>query len=132
MRWMQPSCGQLGNQRLDTAFSHFGDVGETACAARWVIGYRPRIHQYQTLEALQLPSNDLEGEIATERETYQREARRRICEQLFRHGPQRIVVAESEHSAFVVGLERGNLRSVQPLVRQMGASEGEERPLKHT
>ena len=30
-----------------------------------------------------------------------------------------------------VGLERRDLRSVQPLVRQMGASEGEEGPLRH-
>jgi len=30
-----------------------------------------------------------------------------------------------------VGLERRDLRSVQPLVRQMGASKGEEGPLRH-
>src|SRR5207244_3584265 len=28
---MQPSGRQLGNQRLDTAFSHLGDVGVAAC-----------------------------------------------------------------------------------------------------
>src|SRR5439155_10904351 len=129
---MQPSGRQLGNQRLDTAFSHLGDVGVATCAPRRVIGYRGRVHQYQTLEALQLPSNELERDIATERETDQREARRRICEQLFGHSSQRIVVAEGEHLALVVGLKRGDLRSVQPLVRQMGASDGEERTSKHT
>ena len=129
---MQPACRQLGNQRLDTAFSHLGDIGVAACTPRWVIGYRCRIDQYQTLKALQLPSNDLEGEIAAEREPDQREVRGRICEQHFRHPSQRIVVAECKHRAPVVSLERGDLRSVQPLVRQMGASESEERPLKHT
>src|SRR5512141_1372225 len=108
MLGMQPACGQLGNQRFNTTFSDLGNVGQAPRAPRRVIGYRGRIHQYETLNALQLPSNNLEGEIAAERESNQREARWRLCEQLLRHPSQRIMVAEGEHGALVVGLERGD------------------------
>src|SRR5437762_1561200 len=109
---MKPACGQLGYQRLDAAFSYLGDVGQATRAPRGVIGCRARIHQYQTLETRQLASNDLEREITTERETNQRKARGHLCQQLLRHPSQRIVVAEGKHGAVVVGLERGDLRSV--------------------
>jgi hypothetical protein len=112
VRGMQPACGQLGNQRFDATFSYLGNVDQAPRAPRRMIGYRGRIHQYQTLEALQLSSNDLEGEIAAKRETNQGKARRHVREQLLGHPSQRIVFAKSKYAALIVSLDRGNLRSV--------------------
>src|SRR6266576_4032732 len=112
VRGRQPACRQLGNKRFYATFSYLGNVGQAPGAPRRVIGYRGRVYQYETLKTLQLLSHDLEGEIATERESNQREARGRLGEQLLRHRSQRIMVAEGKRAALVVGLERSDLRSV--------------------
>jgi hypothetical protein len=80
---------------------------------------------------MQLAANDLEGDIAAERQADQREARRRPREQGLGHRGQRILLAKHEDAAVVRRVQRRELRGVEALVAEMGAGKGEAGTRRH-
>src|SRR5262245_21006114 len=73
-----PARRQFGNQCIETTGLYLRDVGKPTLPQSLRVGNRACIEQHQPLDALTLPAEYLEREVAAERQTDQREPRRRM------------------------------------------------------
>lgn len=125
IRRVHPARRQLRDQGIDPPGLHLRNVGEATLPHSLCIGNGTRIEQHEPFDALELPSDYLEREIAAQRQAYQREPRRRTGKQLDGHPAERGVLAKRKHVAVIQLTQRIDLVGEQAFVREMCACERE-------